>query len=152
MLLLAYSRVSAYLTNLSSHPAFNVHKLRFIKMLDFVSSARLQILVKLFVLRAFSFRFLSRKHISLILTGFLTCLHLQERDTERQQVDELLEMNLSLEADLRHRRTSKGSVPASIISIHERYLQSELDSDEELAELIGQRTHLFVAFYLRETD
>lgn len=106
--------------------------------------------MKLFVLRTFSFRFLSRKHISVVLTGFLTCFQLQERDTERQRVDELLEMNLSLEADLRHRRTSKAGLPASIVSIHERFLQSELDSDEELAEPIGQRTRLFVAFYLRE--
>ncbi|XP_037531730.1 coiled-coil domain containing 88A [Nematolebias whitei] len=62
-----------------------------------------------------------------------------ERDTERQRVDELLEMNLSLEADLRHRRTSKGNIPTSIVSIHERFLQLELDSDEELAELIDQK-------------
>ncbi|XP_027138958.1 coiled-coil domain containing 88A [Larimichthys crocea] len=51
-----------------------------------------------------------------------------ERDTERQRVDELLEMNMSLEADLRH-----GSIPAPV---HQRFLQSELDSDEELSELI----------------
>ncbi|KAG8003976.1 Girdin, partial [Nibea albiflora] len=51
-----------------------------------------------------------------------------ERDTERQRVDELLEMNMSLEADLRH-----DSVPAPV---HQRFLQSELDLDEELSELI----------------
>lgn len=54
----------------------------------------------------------------------------QERDTERQRVDELLEMNLNLEADLRHSE----SLPSAI---HQPFLQSELDSDEELAELIG---------------
>ncbi|XP_051276442.1 coiled-coil domain containing 88A [Dicentrarchus labrax] len=51
-----------------------------------------------------------------------------ERDTERQRVDELLEMNMSLQADLRH-----DSVPAPV---HQRFLQSELDSDEELSRLI----------------
>ncbi|XP_035528907.1 girdin [Morone saxatilis] len=51
-----------------------------------------------------------------------------ERDTERQRVDELLEMNMSLQADLRH-----DSVPAPV---HQRFLQSELDSDEELSGLI----------------
>lgn len=54
----------------------------------------------------------------------------QERDTERQRVDELLEMNINLEADLRHTE----SVPRAI---HQRFLQSELDSDEELGEPIG---------------
>lgn len=54
----------------------------------------------------------------------------QERDTERQRVDELLEMNINLEADLRHSE----SFPSAI---QQRFLQSELDSDEELAELIG---------------
>ncbi|XP_013858587.1 coiled-coil domain containing 88A [Austrofundulus limnaeus] len=62
-----------------------------------------------------------------------------ERDTERQRVDELLEMNMSLEEDLRHRRTSKGNVPPSIISIHERFLHSELDSDEDLSDLIDHK-------------
>ncbi|XP_037833432.1 coiled-coil domain containing 88A isoform X2 [Kryptolebias marmoratus] len=62
-----------------------------------------------------------------------------ERDTERQRVDELLEMNMSLEADLRHRRTSKGSHPVPMLPIHRRFLQSELDSDEELGDLIDQK-------------
>ncbi|XP_069550585.1 coiled-coil domain containing 88A isoform X1 [Brachyistius frenatus] len=57
-----------------------------------------------------------------------------EQDTERQRVDELLEMNMNLEADLRHCST-RGSVPAPVVAIH-RFLQSELDSDEELSELI----------------
>ncbi|KAJ4945738.1 hypothetical protein JOQ06_023416, partial [Pogonophryne albipinna] len=55
-----------------------------------------------------------------------------ERDTERQRVDELLEMNMSLEANLRH-SSSGASDPALL---HQRFLQSELDSDEELSELI----------------
>ncbi|XP_008292576.1 coiled-coil domain containing 88A [Stegastes partitus] len=61
-----------------------------------------------------------------------------ERDTERQRVDELLEMNMSLEADLRH-SSSKGSAPAAVVTIHQRFLQSELESDEELSELIDQK-------------
>ncbi|XP_029961962.1 coiled-coil domain containing 88A isoform X2 [Salarias fasciatus] len=59
-----------------------------------------------------------------------------ERDTERQRVDELLEMNMSLEADLRLRSSS---VPAPLVSAHHRFLQSELDSDEEPSELIDQK-------------
>lgn len=70
------------------------------------------------------------------------CVCLQERDTERQRVDELLEMNMSLEADLRH---SESVPPAE----HRRFLQSELDSDEELSELIGQSTCLSVPCHLR---
>lgn len=65
------------------------------------------------------------------------CLDVKERDTERQRVDELLEMNMSLEADLRQRSTSKGSVSPLNATIHQHFLQSELDSDEELCELIG---------------
>ncbi|KAM6952162.1 coiled-coil domain containing 88A [Lycodopsis pacificus] len=60
-----------------------------------------------------------------------------ERDTERQRVDELLEMNMSLEADLRHSSSSGGgnfSAP-----VHRRFRQSELDSDEELSDLIDQK-------------
>ncbi|XP_065814898.1 coiled-coil domain containing 88A [Labrus bergylta] len=58
-----------------------------------------------------------------------------ERDTERQRVDELLEMNMSLEADLRlDSRGNSVSAP-----VHQRFLQSELDSDEELSELIDQK-------------
>ncbi|KAK1904507.1 Protein Daple [Dissostichus eleginoides] len=58
-----------------------------------------------------------------------------ERDIERQRVDELLEMNMSLEANLRH-SSSGASDPALL---HQRFFQSELDSDEELSELIDQR-------------
>ncbi|KAM7000797.1 coiled-coil domain containing 88A [Tautogolabrus adspersus] len=58
-----------------------------------------------------------------------------ERDTERQRVDELLEMNMSLEADLRL-GSSGNSVSAPV---HQPFLQSELDSDEELRELIDQK-------------
>ncbi|XP_044061105.1 coiled-coil domain containing 88A isoform X2 [Siniperca chuatsi] len=58
-----------------------------------------------------------------------------ERDTERQRIDELLEMNMSLEADLRH-GSSGNSIPALV---HQRFLQSELDSDEELSKLIDQK-------------
>ncbi|XP_026185622.1 coiled-coil domain containing 88A isoform X2 [Mastacembelus armatus] len=63
-----------------------------------------------------------------------------ERDTERQRVDELLEMNMSLEADLRH-WSSGGSVPAAVhqSGVHHRFLQSELDSDEELSKLIDEK-------------
>ncbi|XP_056239475.1 coiled-coil domain containing 88A [Seriola aureovittata] len=65
-----------------------------------------------------------------------------ERDTERQRVDELLEMNMSLEADLRHISSSGGgggSIPAPVTAVHQSFLQSELDSDEELSELIDQK-------------
>ncbi|MEQ2277460.1 hypothetical protein XENORESO_002997, partial [Xenotaenia resolanae] len=58
-----------------------------------------------------------------------------ERDTERQRVDELLEMNMSLEADLRQRR---GVSPLNV-NLHQHFLQSELDSDEEFCELIDQK-------------
>ncbi|XP_030001608.1 coiled-coil domain containing 88A [Sphaeramia orbicularis] len=61
-----------------------------------------------------------------------------ERDTERQRVDELLEMNMSLEADLRHCSNSDSS-SAPVAVVHHRFLQSELDSDEELSELIDQK-------------
>ncbi|XP_056295947.1 coiled-coil domain containing 88A isoform X2 [Pseudoliparis swirei] len=61
-----------------------------------------------------------------------------ERDTEKQRVDELLEMNMSLEADLRH-SSSCSSVPAPVAAVHGRFLQSELDSDEELSDLIDQK-------------
>uniref|UniRef100_A0A096M9D4 Coiled-coil domain containing 88B n=1 Tax=Poecilia formosa TaxID=48698 RepID=A0A096M9D4_POEFO len=62
-----------------------------------------------------------------------------ERDTERQRVDELLEMNMSLEADLRQRSTSKGGGSPPNVAIHQRFLQSELDSDEEPCQLIDQK-------------
>ncbi|TNN52730.1 Protein Daple [Liparis tanakae] len=55
----------------------------------------------------------------------------EELDTEKQRVDELLEMNMSLEAELR--RSSGGPAP-----LHGCFLQSELDSDEELRALIDQ--------------
>ncbi|XP_030595457.1 coiled-coil domain containing 88A [Archocentrus centrarchus] len=61
-----------------------------------------------------------------------------ERDTERQRVDELLEMNMSLEADLRH-SSSGGSVPAPVAALQQRFFQSELESDDELSEVIDQK-------------
>lgn len=42
---------------------------------------------------------------------------------------------MSLEADLRH-------IESGPPAIHQRFIQSELDSDEELSELIGQSTCL----------
>ncbi|XP_062249558.1 coiled-coil domain containing 88A [Platichthys flesus] len=63
-----------------------------------------------------------------------------ERETERQRVDELLEMNMSLEADLRHSSSDGGgSVPALVAAVRQRFHESELDTDEELSELIDQR-------------
>ncbi|KAL2077397.1 hypothetical protein ACEWY4_026901 [Coilia grayii] len=47
-----------------------------------------------------------------------------ERDTERQRVDELLEMNMSLQSELKH---SRSSTPAVTHHFH----QSEMDSDED---------------------
>ncbi|XP_077465760.1 coiled-coil domain containing 88A isoform X2 [Stigmatopora argus] len=65
-----------------------------------------------------------------------------ERDTERQRVDELLELNMSLEADLRQcggggEGGGEGGIPAPMA--HHRFLPSEADSDEELSDLIDQR-------------
>lgn len=65
----------------------------------------------------------------------------QDRDTERQRVDELLEVNMTLETDLRH----CGSVPAAV---HHSFLQSEPDFEEELRELIGQCADLSLPFFL----
>ncbi|XP_068571045.1 coiled-coil domain containing 88A [Cebidichthys violaceus] len=64
-----------------------------------------------------------------------------ERDTERQRVDELLEMNMSLEADLRHSSSGGGggNTSAPVAVVHRRFLQSELDSDEELSDLIDHK-------------
>ncbi|TKS72270.1 Girdin Akt phosphorylation enhancer [Collichthys lucidus] len=60
------------------------------------------------------------------------CSSLRELERDnlllRQRIIDVETMNMSLEADLRH-----GSVPAPV---HQRFLQSELDSDEELSELI----------------
>ncbi|KAM4622116.1 coiled-coil domain containing 88A isoform 2-T2 [Polymixia lowei] len=55
-----------------------------------------------------------------------------DRDTERQRVDELLEMNMSLEADLRH----SSSAPAPVNMVYHHFHQSEVESDEELSETI----------------
>ncbi|PWA22309.1 hypothetical protein CCH79_00012564 [Gambusia affinis] len=74
-----------------------------------------------------------------VCMAYRFCLDVKERDTERQRVDELLEMNMSLEADLRQRSTSKGSVSPLNATIHQQFLQSELDSDEEFCELIDQK-------------
>ncbi|KAK7922429.1 hypothetical protein WMY93_009331 [Mugilogobius chulae] len=57
-----------------------------------------------------------------------------ERDTERQRVDELLEMNISLEADLRQCSDSAASIDTKI---RQNFVQSEFDSDEDLWKLIG---------------
>nr|XP_040030117.1 coiled-coil domain containing 88A [Gasterosteus aculeatus aculeatus] len=67
-----------------------------------------------------------------------------ERDIERQRVDELLEMNMSLEADFRHNNRSSsggggGGVAAPVHAVHGRFLQSELNSDEEMMDLIGEK-------------
>ncbi|XP_072293768.1 coiled-coil domain containing 88A isoform X2 [Eucyclogobius newberryi] len=56
-----------------------------------------------------------------------------ERDTERQRVDELLEMNISLEADLRQ---SSDSVTSTDTTIRQNLVQSEPDSDEDLWKMI----------------
>lgn len=56
-------------------------------------------------------------------------------------MDELLEVNMTLETDLRH----CGSVPAAV---HHSFLQSEPDFEEELRELIGQCADLSLPFFL----
>lgn len=65
----------------------------------------------------------------------------QERDTERQRADELLEVNVTLETDLRH---CGSAVPAAA---HQSFLQSEPDFEEELRELIGQCAGLSLPFF-----
>lgn len=53
-------------------------------------------------------------------------------------MDELLEVNMTLETDLRH----CGSVP---VAVHQSFLQSEPDFEEEL---IGQCAGLSLPFFL----
>ncbi|KAM8848959.1 coiled-coil domain containing 88A isoform 1-T1 [Synchiropus picturatus] len=60
-----------------------------------------------------------------------------ERDTERQRVDELLEMNISLETDLR--QSNSHADPSGA-----RFLQSEVESDEELRDFIVDQKPLSV--------
>uniref|UniRef100_A0A672MUX2 Girdin-like n=1 Tax=Sinocyclocheilus grahami TaxID=75366 RepID=A0A672MUX2_SINGR len=55
-----------------------------------------------------------------------------ERDVERQRVDELLEMNMSLQVDLKRQVHSVG---VSQNVTHQHFLQSELESDEEVQEI-----------------
>lgn len=71
----------------------------------------------------------------------LLAARVQERDTERQRADELLEVNMTLETELRH----CGSVSASA---HQSFLQSEPDFEEELRELIGQCDGRSLPFFL----
>ncbi|XP_057204958.1 coiled-coil domain containing 88A [Triplophysa rosa] len=54
-----------------------------------------------------------------------------ERDVERQRVDELLEMNMSLQVDLKCQAHS--GVTQSMT--HQHFLQSELESDDEVQEM-----------------
>lgn len=61
-----------------------------------------------------------------------------ERDMERQRVDELLEMNMSLEADLRQCSNSD-SVTAPVTVVRRDFHQSEQDSDEDPSELIDEK-------------
>ncbi|XP_051505244.1 coiled-coil domain containing 88A isoform X1 [Myxocyprinus asiaticus] len=55
-----------------------------------------------------------------------------ERDVERQSVDELLEMNMSLQVDLKRQAHSMAVTPSVT---HQHFLQSELESDEEVQEI-----------------
>ncbi|KTG31287.1 hypothetical protein cypCar_00036345, partial [Cyprinus carpio] len=55
-----------------------------------------------------------------------------ERDVERQRVDELLEMNMSLQVDLKRQVHSVG---VSQNVTHQHFLQSELESDEDVQEI-----------------
>lgn len=65
----------------------------------------------------------------------------QERDVEKQRADELMEVNVTLETDLRH----CGSIPAAE---HQSFLSPEPDFEEELRELIGQCAGLSLPFTL----
>ncbi|XP_052471181.1 girdin isoform X1 [Carassius gibelio] len=55
-----------------------------------------------------------------------------ERDVERQRVDELLEMNMSLQVDLKRQVHSVG---VSQNVTHQHFLHSELESDEDVQEI-----------------
>ncbi|KAI2656972.1 Girdin [Labeo rohita] len=55
-----------------------------------------------------------------------------ERDVERQRVDELLEMNMSLQVELKRQVHSVG---VSQNVTHQHFLQSELESDEDVQEI-----------------
>nr|XP_055034436.1 coiled-coil domain containing 88A [Misgurnus anguillicaudatus] len=55
-----------------------------------------------------------------------------ERDVERQRVDEMLEMNMSLQVDLQRQVHSVG---ATQTVTHHNFLQSEFESDEEIHEM-----------------
>lgn len=66
---------------------------------------------------------------------------MQERDTARQQAEELLEVNMTLETEMRH----CGSVPATV---HQSFLQPEPDFEEEMMELIGQCAGLSLTSFL----
>lgn len=61
----------------------------------------------------------------------------QERDVERQRVDELLEMNMSLQVELK-RHSRSDDVTRTLT--HPHVLQSELESDEELQEFKSVQT------------
>lgn len=83
----------------------------------------------------------SSKHLSSVAPPtdlWATCA--QERDTERQRVEELLEVNVTLETDLRR----CGAVPAAV---HQSFLHSEPDFEEELMELIGQCAGLHISTF-----
>ncbi|XP_048032357.1 coiled-coil domain containing 88A [Megalobrama amblycephala] len=58
-----------------------------------------------------------------------------ERDVERQRVDELLEMNMSLQVDLKRQVHSVG---VSQRETHHQFLQSELESDEDVQEIMPE--------------
>ncbi|XP_066505286.1 coiled-coil domain containing 88A [Hoplias malabaricus] len=60
-----------------------------------------------------------------------------ERDVERQRVDELLEMNMSLQVELK-RHSHSADVTRSVT--HPHILQSELESDEEHQEVKSPQT------------
>ncbi|XP_056113261.1 coiled-coil domain containing 88A [Rhinichthys klamathensis goyatoka] len=58
-----------------------------------------------------------------------------ERDVERQRVDELLEMNMSLQVDLTHQVHSVG---VSQRETHQQFLHSDLESDEDVQEIMPE--------------
>ncbi|XP_067313377.1 coiled-coil domain containing 88A isoform X2 [Pseudorasbora parva] len=58
-----------------------------------------------------------------------------ERDVERQRVDEMLEMNMSLQVDLKRQNHSVG---VSQRVTHQQFLQSELESDDDVQEIMPE--------------
>ncbi|XP_010896641.2 girdin isoform X1 [Esox lucius] len=67
-----------------------------------------------------------------------------ERDTERQRVDELLEINMGLEVELRQELRNSNNINTGMIIAAQHFYQSEVEYDEEaeLSEKLGEEIDL----------